>query len=583
MKKTILKTMLLTLLLTTLTFVLIACDNTVVPDPVRYTVIFDVNADGDAVQNEPDVARVDENTAVAEPSVDPIRSGYDFLGWYDNADGNGDAYDFSSPITSNNFIIYAVWSETVTYHDVLVDYQGGGSNETLSIAEGSTVTLDDPTREGYRFDGWYIDDTFSTAYNFSLVVNSDFTLYAKWVEQVIVTFDLNYSGAPTASEVSVDLGSVVATPTVPTRTDYTFAGWFEDAALSTPYEFSVINADVTVYAKWVDANAQTYTVSFDLNYTDAPSVNSQNITEGAIISQPSVSRVGYRFAGWFTDAELTTSFNITTPITAELTLYAKWTEAVVLTYDYNYQGALNPNPVIVDANVAITPMQNPSRTGYTFAGWSNSTLGLIGYDFSTGISEDTTVYAQWSMTYVYEAEDLDFSDFTGPGYSGNANGTDAIIRDDSNGVVNASNGYFISYLYADGIALTFTIESDREVDNATLSLRLSAEIMDFYITSTVGANLPTYTVTVNGTSINYGNVYFIDVPSQFEEISYLPFQDYVMSVNVSLVEGTNTVVLLTDNSIAMGGTMTATAPMVDAIKIETYAYLTWDVVSGNYN
>ena len=576
MIKKIGKIMVVMLFMFTITFTLVACDGDEPLPVTKLTVIFDVNAGNDAVQNEPDVVRVDEGTSVSEPTPDPIRDGYDFVGWFTNADGTGSAYDFSSSITTNNFVLYAVWSETVTYYSVILDYQGSETNVTLTLAEGQTVDEpNDPSREGYRFAGWYIDEAFSSAYNFSTTVDTDFSLYVKWVEQITLNFESN-NGSAIDSQV-IDINTVASIPVAPTRVDYTFGGWFLDEQLSTPFDFdSSLSSDTTIYAKWVDSSAPTFTVQFDLNYINAPNIDDQTIVEGAIITQPTTNRTGYRFAGWYTDQALTTSFSVSTPITADLILYAKWIETVILSIDYNYESAVNPGAITVDKDAAIAAIQNPSRTGYTFAGWSASANGLVGYDYQIGINTDTTIYAQWSKTFVFEAEDLDFTGFEGPGYSGAAFGTDVITADS----VSASNGYFVTYLYAEGIALTYTIESDRAVDNVTLVLRLSAEVQDFYIApNAITPETPVYTVTVNGTPIMYSPIYFDDVPSVGE---HLPFNDYTLSVNVSLVEGTNTIILLTDNDIAMAGTMTATAPMVDCIKIETYANLTWEPVDGNY-
>ena len=109
--------------------------------------------------------------------------------------------------------------------------------------------------------------------------------------------------------------------------------------------------------------------------------------------------------------------------------------------------------------------------------------------------------------------------------------------------------------------------------------------MDFYIqsTKTIGVleEEPVYTVKVNDVALQYANISFTDVPSQSEN-TLLPFTDFIISVNVNLVEGKNTIALITDNALLMGGTMGATAPMVDCIKINTYAILTWNPILDNY-
>jgi hypothetical protein len=137
----------------------------------------------------------------------------------------------------------------------------------------------------------------------------------------------------------------------------------------------------------------------------------------------------------------------------------------------------------------------------------------------------------------------------------------------------ASNGHYVTYLYADGLQLTFEITSYRAVNNATLILRLSAEAIDITITDS------TYVVEVNGVQVSYDNISFVNVPSIAAPNMY-PFTDYNLG-NISLVEGVNTICLLTNNSDPMVGTMYATAPMVDCIKITTTAVLTWDPLLDN--
>ena len=60
--------------------------------------------------------------------------------------------------------------------------------ETIGTLEASGANArfaepEDPTREGYVFDGWYLDENFETPYSFNTVVTDDITLYAKWAAQ----------------------------------------------------------------------------------------------------------------------------------------------------------------------------------------------------------------------------------------------------------------------------------------------------------------------------------------------------------------------------------------------------------------
>ena len=587
MRKSIQSKFLVSLMVLLLSLVIVGCnDKGGTVEKTKFTVIFDVNAGDDIVQNEPDTVRVDENTAVSKPTPDPIRSGYDFQGWFTNPDGTGSPYEFSTPVSKNNFVLFAVWSVTVEYHTVTFDYNYDNITTDLSVPDGDSFDAPvTPERAGFRFDGWFVDQAFTSAYNFESTVDSAFSIYAKWVTIFEVSFDLNYDNAPTIETQIIDENGQAVEPTVPDREGYTFAGWFTDVELSNSYDFSSVTESLTLYAKWNEVTTNiTYNVTFDYNYEGSPDSVLKVIPEGGVASITQPVRANYRFLGWFTDNEVfENKFNLSTPINSDLVLYANWVKTVELTVDYNYQGAINPSPLVVDEATSIS-IQTPSRVGYTFAGWSNQANGLIGYDLSAGISANETIYAQWQKVNVFEAEYLDFTDFFGWGFSGNATGTDAIVED-TTGTAGVSNGRFVTYLYGNGITLEYEIYSDRTVEDVTLTLRLSGEVKDFYLqalkTPGVLEEEPVYTIKVNGETIIYSDMYFIGVPSQSSN-TIMPFQDYVISVDVTLVEGLNTIQLITDNELLMGGTMSATAPMIDCLKLTTYAVLTWTPKLDNY-
>lgn len=568
-----------------MSFFLVACQGDEEPTKVMYTVIFDVNTE-DMVQNQPDVVRVEQGKTVLKPSVDPVRTGYVFEGWYDNAEGTGSAYDFSKAVDRNNFVLYAVWSVQINYFNITFDYQGSRENVVSQVAQGGQVQRpNDPERSGYRFDGWFIDEAFSTQFNFQTAINNHLTIYVKWVEVVTITFEFNDDEtAPLI--LTLDLLEELEAPEVSDRDGYSFGGWYLDQAFQHAYEFGEVEQSKTLYARWIETSeTASYTVVFNYNYEGSPEQVTRTVFDGSVVSQPSTTRSNYRFLGWYTDqGTYQNRFLISTPVTKDLELYAHWVRTYQLSTDLNYEGAINPNPRTVDEQASITPPANPSRIGYTFAGWSDQKTGLIGFDFSAGISESTTVYAQWTKNYVFEAEHLDFNDFFGWGFSGNATGTDAIVYD-ATGVSESSNQRFVSYLYGKGITLAYEIYSDRAVDNVKLTLRLSGELKDFYIQSMKTPlsieEEPVYTVRFNGDVVDYGEIFFGNVPSQSSN-TIKPFEDFVVSVNLSLKEGKNEILLITDNELGMGGTMTATAPMVDCIKIETYAVLTWQPKLDNY-
>ena len=137
-----------------------------------------------------------------------------------------------------------------------------------------------------------------------------------------VTFNTNGHGtAPTAQSVTV--GATATAPTAPTTTGYTFGGWYTDVACTEGYDFTTaVTADITLYAKWT---INVYAVTFDANgLGTAPAA--QNVNYGSNATEPAaLYSSGYTFGGWYTDPECTAAYDFSTPVTGNLTLYAKWT------------------------------------------------------------------------------------------------------------------------------------------------------------------------------------------------------------------------------------------------------------------
>lgn len=247
-----------------------------------------------------------------------------------------------------------------------------------------------------------------------------------------------------------------------------------------------------------------------------------------------------------------------------------------VTFDYNYEGAPAATTQTVNSGETVNKPEDPTRGLYIFDSWYTEAVCTNEYVFTTAVTKDLTLYAGWmedtsmigQSEYIFEAEYIDgIEDMRGMGYSGGATGT-AMILNDRKIPMGASNGFYVSYLYQNGLTLEYVINSDKAVTDAKLVLRLSAEMMDITI------NGESYSVIVNGTAVQYDDISFRGVPPMTAEAKY-PFKDYTITTSLSLKEGENIIQLKTTNESAMGGTMSATAPLVDCMKIYTTATLTW--------
>jgi uncharacterized repeat protein (TIGR02543 family) len=145
------------------------------------------------------------------------------------------------------------------------------------------------------------------------------------------------------------------------------------------------------------------TVTFNLNYTDSINPASTVIT-GSTVSLVTPSYSGYSLDGWYEDAACTTAFSAATTITADKTLYAKWT--AVPTYTVSFEsngGSAVTSQTISQGDVATAP-SDPTYSGYGFKGWYSDSSLTTKYDFSTAVTANKTLYAKWLAKFVVDFE-----------------------------------------------------------------------------------------------------------------------------------------------------------------------------------
>lgn len=153
-----------------------------------------------------------------------------------------------------------------------------------------------------------------------------------------VTFDLNYGNAGIYKTQEVKVGNKVTPPEKPTRKGYTFVGWYVNESGGRKYDFDEeVSSDLMLYAHWnskgsggggyTPAPTETYyTVTFDSNGGSA--VESQQVKAGECAVEPSEpTKDGYTFGDWYSDSGLTSAYSFETPITKDITVYAKWNDA----------------------------------------------------------------------------------------------------------------------------------------------------------------------------------------------------------------------------------------------------------------
>ena len=148
-----------------------------------YTITYELNGGTNASEN-PAGYNVETETITLKA---PVKPGYTFEGWYRAEDFTGEAVTEITQGTTGNITLYAKWeleSYTITYE------LDGGTNAPENPAgynvETETITLKDPVKTGYAFDGWYKTEDFTGEAVTEITQGStgDITLYAKWVTDI---------------------------------------------------------------------------------------------------------------------------------------------------------------------------------------------------------------------------------------------------------------------------------------------------------------------------------------------------------------------------------------------------------------
>ena len=305
----------------------------------------------------------------------------------------------------------------------------GGATATKQVTYDSTYgTLPTPTRTGYTFNGWFTAQTGGTQIkaDTKVTITANQTIYAHWTANTYtVTANANDGTIPTTSGWTVASGGATATKQVtydstygtlptPTRTGYDFQGWFTAQTDGSKVESSTTvktASNHTIYAHWT---ANTYTVTANANGGTIPTTSGWTVASGGATATkqvtydstygtlPTPTRTGYTFNGWFTaqtDGSKVES-STTVKTASNHTIYAHWTaNKYSLDIEPNggtYNGSSNKQTITQDYNSSYT-FKTPSRTGYTFNGWS---IGRNLINESTSFNGSSTVI-KLGRTYMY--------------------------------------------------------------------------------------------------------------------------------------------------------------------------------------
>jgi len=369
-----------------------------------YTVSF--NANGGSVS--PTNKKVEYASAYGDLPT-PTRTGYGFVGWY-TEDGTTVTADkiFSSP---KNITLTAKWAA----REFTVKWNTGNGyaitvTRTASPNAGAAIGKLSVGTDIFYGDVLSVAYTASTGYTITAngktaitvtgnVTASDIYATAK-VNSYKLTFDANGGNVSTTSK-SVSYGSTYGTLPTPTRTGYSFAGWYTAVSGGTKVTASTTYTatyNQTLYARW---KAEGYTVTFNAN-KGSVSTASKSVSYGSAYGTlPAPTRAGYSFDGWYTAVSGGTKVteNTTYTVTSNQTLYAHWTvKTYTLTLDAN-GGSVSPSSKTIAYGSTYGTLPTPTRAGYSFDGWYTAASGgtKVTENTTYTVASNQTLYAHWTV------------------------------------------------------------------------------------------------------------------------------------------------------------------------------------------
>ncbi len=387
--------------------------------PVTYTVAFSANGGDGNMDDQTFAYDVEQNLAANTFT----RTGYDFVGWSDVPDGNvvyadRDAVKNLTDVDDAVITLYAQWTP-ITYTVAFNANGGNGEMDSQDFTYGEEQSLSPNTftRTGYTFAGWSETQDGDVAYsdaesvcNLTSESSGTVTLYAQWTPiTYTVAFNANGGDGNMDNQTftyDVEQGLNVNTFT---RTDATFVGWSETPEGQVAYadgaKVKNLTAEdggtVTLYARW---GTTSYNVTLDAN---GGTINSGSITsyfQGFGAKLPTdVTRTGYIFDGWYDDNGSKVT-EIGSDATGDKSYTARWTPITyTVAFDANGgDGNMDNQTFTYDVEQSLTANAF-TRTGYDFAGWSDTQDGDILYADREAVKNlaaidgaVVTLYAQWA-------------------------------------------------------------------------------------------------------------------------------------------------------------------------------------------
>ena len=358
-----------------------------------------------------------KNTTATVRSYDYVGftepTGYKFLGWATARDSSTIEYAAGATVfvdANGDNDLYAVWqvkTYTVTWvnwNDEVLQTEPDVAYNTMPKAyTGEAPTKPSDEDHDYKFTDW--DKPLQK-------VTSNQVYKAQYEASFNVTYDLSGGAWTTETEDTFrkfENDQVNVIEAVPTKEGYTFADWTSEEVTIENDAFTMPAKDVTLKAKW---NVNKYTIKW-VNWDGSEVRTDTEVPYGTELEAPADptraadAQYTYTFKGWTPEVKTVTG-NATYRAT-----YTKEANPYTLTYDLDGGEWENDTTYTYPKkyNEEVEVKADPTKTGYTFAGWTSAEVKVVNGKF-TMPAKDVTLTAKWEANIYKVTYDLDGGEWT---------------------------------------------------------------------------------------------------------------------------------------------------------------------------
>ena len=354
--------------------------------------------------------------------VAATQTGYDFVKWSDQSGGLWSPGE-TTTVTAGRYLFSATWSAQTS----TITFNGNNNSSGSAPASGTYVTdgtayvipgnTGSLTRIGYTFSGWNtasngtgVDYPAGVGATYSSIGN--LPLFAKWQAN---TYTITYNGNGATSGSAPANGSYLtgaASPyTVSTnsgtlaKTGFSFDGWYTTSTGTggTGYvagtDTLTTTSDITLFAKWI---ASTHAVTYNTDGGSTAPTQADTAYGSAFALPTAPTKSGNNFLGWeLIESGIANTYSPGSNFTmgsSSLTFTAKWSGIYyAVVYALNGGDGSTPTQANVESGGSFVTAASPTKSGYTFSGWSNGVTTTSASTSITNVSGNITLTAQWAI------------------------------------------------------------------------------------------------------------------------------------------------------------------------------------------